>query len=112
MAATEAIFASINPSLSNGGALNELLSESIDKVVSGHILSTGHRRVLYESLGKVFGRIKAANKGDEIDFDITSLKSALFGQDVEIEALRLVRAETILESKYLVLYAVWRAGFV
>lgn len=117
MAATEAIFASINPGVSNGAALSELLSDGIDKVVAGHLQSTAHRRVFYESLGKVFGRIKAAGKGGEINFDITSLKSALFAQAVEIEALRLVRADTILESTLRALlhcgitYSIRRTGF-
>ena len=57
--------------------------------------TTRVRRALYGSLAKLFDRVGAEGTGDSVDFDVTNLKIALFRGDVEIEALRLLRAEAI-----------------
>ena len=96
VAAIEALFASVNPTISEAKQLNTTLTSAINLVASMSYHPASVRRVYYGSLLKVFDRIRLRNKGQDIDFDLTSLKTTLFGSDVEIEALRLLRADALL----------------
>jgi proteasome component ECM29 len=96
VAAIEALFASVNPTTSEAKQLNSTLTSAINLVASMSYHPASVRRAYYGSLLHVFDRIRLRNKGQDIDFDLTSLKTTLFGSDVEIEALRLLRADAIL----------------
>ena len=96
MAATEALFASISPSVSDAARLNEALTNAISLMASMQSQSQSLRRALYGSLAKLFDRIRNQGRGDVVDFDLTGLKNVLFGPDVDIEALRLLRADAIV----------------
>jgi len=96
VAAIEALFASINPTTSEAKQLNGTLTSAINLVASMSYHPASVRRAYYGSLLKVFERIRLRNKGQGIDFDLTGLRTTLFGSDVEIEALRLLRADAIL----------------
>jgi proteasome component ECM29 len=96
VAAIEALFASINPTTSDAKQLNGTLTSAINVVASMSYHPASVRRAYYGSLLKVFERIRLGNKGQDIDFDLTGLRTTLFGSDVEIEALRLLRADAIL----------------
>lgn len=96
MAAIEAVFASVNPTVVQGDSLNQSLARAIDSVASIKDKTTAVHRVFYSSLAKTLNRIREKSKGNEIDFDLKNLKSLLFGFPIEIEALRMIRADTIL----------------
>lgn len=96
VAAVEAVFASINPSVSDGARLSSALTDAITLVASMHHHPAGVRRVFYGGLAKVFDRIRQKGKGDSINFDLTALKTLFFGPEIGIEALRLVRADAIV----------------
>ena len=96
MAAIEALFASINPATSDAEQLNGTLSKAIRLVASMSYHPASVRRIYYGSLVKVFDRIRLAGKGQSVDFDLKHLKTTMFASDVEIEALRLLRADAIV----------------
>ena len=96
MAAVSALLASINPSVSDDARLSGALADAIALVASMQYPSASVRRAFYGSLGKVFDRIGQEGKGGSVELDLTNLKTTLFGADVEIEALRLLRADAIL----------------
>lgn len=96
MAATEALFASISPAASDTAQLNTALTAAIDLVASMSYHPASLRRAYFGSLAKLFDRIRLQGKGEEVDFDLQSLKTTLFGSDVEIEAIRLLRADAIV----------------
>ena len=96
MAAIEAMFASINPSVLDGARLEGALADAINLVASMQYQPATVLRVFYRSLVNVFDRIRQCGKGDGIDFNSTTLKSLLFGPDLGVEALRLVRADAIV----------------
>jgi proteasome component ECM29 len=96
VAAIEALFASINPGISDAEQLSGTLTSAIRLVASMSYHPASVRRAYYGSLAKVFDRIRLAGKGQSIDFDLKDLKTTMFASDVEIEALRLVRADAIV----------------
>ena len=96
VAAIEALFGSINPSCSDAAQLNSSLTSAIELVADMSYQAASVRRAYFRSIAKVFDRVKLAGKGGEVDFDMKSLKTILFGSDVEIEALRLHRADAIV----------------
>lgn len=94
VAAIEALFASVNPAVSQGKDLQEALTKAFDVVASMPSRSSSVRRALYPSIAELFNRLE---KGSEVPrFDLSSLKSLLFGSDVEVEAVRLLRANAIV----------------
>ena len=95
MAAIEAMLASVNTTVSQGKDLQEALSKAINAIASVQTKSSNIRRTLYPSLAKLFGRLE---KGAMPRFDLSSLKSILFGTDVEVEAIRLLRADAIVAA--------------
>lgn len=95
MAAVESIFASVNPAVSNANSLNKSLEKAVRLMASLQTPPLSIRKATYESLTKVFDRVRKEGKGDSIDFDLTDLKSLLFGPDETIEALRLGRVDAI-----------------
>lgn len=95
MAAIEALFASVNPAVSQGKDLQEALTKTIDAVASMQNKTATVRRVLYPSLAKLFGRIP---KGALEHFDLSNLNALLFGTDGEVEAIRLLRADAIVAA--------------
>lgn len=80
--------------MSEADSVSKRLAKAVQLVASMQSPAASVRRTFYESLTKVFGRIRKEGKGDSVDFDLTDLKSVLFGSD-EVEALRLTRAEAI-----------------
>lgn len=94
MAATEALFASVNPAVSQGKDLQEALTKAVDAVASMQSRSASVRRVLYPGIAKLFARME---KGTGVPrFDLSSLKALLFGTDAEVEAVRVLRADAIV----------------
>ena len=53
------------------------------------------QRAAFGSVKRMFESMPK-EEGDRIDFDVSSLKSVLFSQDVEIEAIRLLRADAVV----------------
>lgn len=96
VAATDALFASVNPSVSKGTPLNQILLRAIDSVASMQSRTPGVRRAFYAGLTKASERIQGAGEGDRIDFDMSGLKTLLFGPDAEVEAVRLLKADAIV----------------
>ena len=95
MAAIEAIFASVNPFVSQDDHLNQMLTKALDLMALMQKQSSSVRRAFYGSLTKTFDRIRQQGKGDGIDLDANTLKIALFSPDVEVEAVRLLRADAV-----------------
>ena len=96
VAAIEAIFASINPAMLDDKQLGATLTKAIDLVASMSYHPASVRRAYYGNLTKVLDRIRQQDQGGNIDIDLASLKATLFGSDVEIEALRMLRADAIV----------------
>lgn len=97
VAAIEALFASVNPSILQASDLQHALTRSLDVVASMPDRSLGVRRALYPSMGKMFGRIKET--GVEVPrFDLSSLRALLFSADAEVEAVRLLRADAVVAA--------------
>jgi proteasome component ECM29 len=96
VAAIEALFASINPAISDAEHLNGTLTSAIRLVASMSYHPASVRRAYYGSLVKLFDRIRLVGKGNSVDFDLKDLKTTIFASDVEIEALRLFRADAIV----------------
>ena len=96
MVAIEALFASINPATSDAEQLNGTIPSAIQLLAAMSYHPASVRRAYYGSVAKVFDRIRLAGKGQEFDFDLRDLKTTLFAADVEIEALRLLRAEAVV----------------
>ncbi|KAK3715259.1 proteasome component M29 [Vermiconidia calcicola] len=96
VAAIYAVFSAINPSMLHESHLNHTLAKVVELVASIPSLSANERRTLYDGLGKVFDRIRQHDKRDQISFDVSNLRNCLFGMDIEIEALRLNRADAIV----------------
>lgn len=94
VAATEALFASVNPAVSQGKDLQEALTNAIDAVASMRNRSASVRRVLYPSIAKLFTRMEKASGVPQ--FNTGGLKTLLFGSDAEAEAIRLLRADAIV----------------
>ncbi|KAK5173412.1 proteasome component M29 [Saxophila tyrrhenica] len=96
VAAINALCAGVNPALSQDDAVGKKLQKAFD--IAARVIATPAdvRRALFDSVAKVFGRIREAGKGADIDMDVTSLKTILFGPNVDIEALRLLRADALL----------------
>lgn len=92
VAAIEALFASVNPQVSQGKELQEALSKAIDAVAAMPNKTSGVQRVLYPSLAKMLGKIEP---GAVPRFDVGGLRTLLFGDDVGVEAIRLLRAEAV-----------------
>lgn len=99
VAAIEALLGSINPAASEATQLNANLKDAIDLVGSMSYHAASVRRAYYGSLAKAFDRIRENGKGEGIDFDLKNLKMTMFGSDVEIEAIRLLRADAIISIK-------------
>lgn len=97
VAAIEALFASVNPTVAPGPNLQEALTKAMDAVASMPNRSAGVRRALYPSMARTFDRLPKA-AGEVPRFDVRSLKQLLFGEavEVEVEAVRLLRAEAIV----------------
>lgn len=96
VAAIEALFASVNPSCSDAARLNSDLAGAFDIVAAMPYHAASVRRAYFGSIAKLFDRIKLDAKGEAVDFDAANLKTILFGSDVEIEAIRLLRADAIV----------------
>jgi proteasome component ECM29 len=92
--ATEALFASVNPSVAQGKELQEALTRVLDAVAAMQNRSSGLRRVLYPGIAQLFARMEKS--GDVPRFETGNLKRLLFGSDIEVEAVRLLRAEAIV----------------
>lgn len=97
VAAIEALFASVNPSVSQGKDLQEALTKAIDAVAGMPERSSSARRALYPSVTGVFGRMGESGAGVP-RFEVEKLKALLFGPDAEVEAIRLLRAEAIVAA--------------
>lgn len=97
VAAIEALFASVNPSVSQGKDLQEALTKAIDAVASMPERSSSVRRALYPSVKQVFGRMEETGSGVP-RFEVDGLKGLLFGPDAEVEAIRLLRADAIVAA--------------
>ncbi len=99
VAAINAILASVNPATAQDKALSRNLQKALDTAGSVDAASADVRRALFGSTTKAFDRIREAGKGAQLDLDVSSLKSILFGPNVDIEALRLLRADALLAIK-------------
>ena len=97
VAAVESLFSSINPTVSHAADLNKALANAVQLMVVFKTPLTSVRKAIYDSLTKVFDRVRKAGKGDSIDFDSTNLKILLSRPDETIEALRLARVDAIKE---------------
>lgn len=95
MAAVEALFAAITPSVMNGAQLKDALTNATTLVASMQYHPTRVQRAFYASIAKTFDRIGLEGKGNNVELDLTTLKTALFSSNVEVEALRLLRADAI-----------------
>lgn len=96
VAAIDALYASINPFVLQGSHLNQVLLKATNLVASIQFHPPGLRRAYFGSLAKAFDRIREAKQGGYIDLDLESLESTMLNAELDIEALRLLRAEAIV----------------
>lgn len=99
VAAVETLFASINPAALEADSLNDHLSKAISLTKPLKASPASVRRALYDSLRKLFDRIRNDGKGNAIAFDLAHLKVILFDSDETVEALRLAREDAIKAIK-------------
>jgi len=71
------------------------LTKAVELVQSMPNRSQSVRRALYPAMTKLFERIRAS-AGPTPDFEASQLKALLFGSDAEVEAIRLLRADTVV----------------
>lgn len=95
VAAIDALFASINPAVTQGRDLTVALTKAVDVANEMPHRSQGLRRALYPAVTKLFERIRASAQTLP-GLEVHELKILLFGPDAEIEAIRLLRAETVV----------------
>ena len=96
VAAVNAMFGSVNPVASQGEALTKRLQITFEMAAKVNSAPADVRRALFGSIKKLFDRIHEAGQGAKLDFDVSSLKSILFSSNVDIEALRLLRADVLV----------------
>lgn len=94
MAGVGALFASINPSASQGKDLQEALTKAFDAVAAMPVQerSLAILRALYPAISQMFGR---CGEGSVPRFESSSVNALLGGADVEVEAIRLLRADAM-----------------
>ncbi len=95
MAATEGLFASINPTIMQEKGLGDALVRAVYLIASMQSRSNSTTRAVYTSITKTFDRIGHAGKGALLGFDVTNLTSLMLNQP-ETEALRQARADAML----------------
>lgn len=99
IAAVETLFASINPAALEVDSLNDHLSKAISLITPLKASAASVRRAIYDSLRKLFDRIRNDGKGNAIDFDLAHFRVVLFDSDETVEALRLAREDAIKAIK-------------
>ncbi|KAH9829277.1 ECM29 protein [Teratosphaeria destructans] len=99
--AVEALLASINPAVLEAGKLLQVFTRSLKTVanLAQRKPSRPFWRSTFTALQKLFHRFAQAGKGDSVEqAEVTSdIKVLLFGPDPGTEALRLLRADAIVE---------------
>jgi proteasome component ECM29 len=100
-AAVESLFASINPAVLEGDSMMRAASRSLElaQQVAQQAPSKSIWRSIYSSLKQLFERL--SKTGKQVCFSGVAdekLRLLLFGQDPGTEALRLLRAEAIVEG--------------
>jgi hypothetical protein len=95
VAATGALFSAVNPTLLSEPDLSRTMHHAIEIAASMGPRSLDVRRSLFGGVTKLFDRVRESGKGGRVDFDASALKALLFGPNVDIEALRVLRADAI-----------------
>lgn len=98
VAAVEALLSSVNPAILAPAQLSAALATATAALAGIPAPSAAVRRALYTHLTKLFDRIGTSEKGAGVDFDADDLRKVLFGRDVGIEALRLLRADAVIAA--------------
>jgi hypothetical protein len=109
VAATNAIFASVNVALLQNAELCRTLQKVVRVVARSDVTSSEMRRAVFASIAATFDRIRENSDGRDrlVDFDGTELKTLLFGTFPSVEASRLLRADALLAISKASL-AVWK----
>ena len=97
-AATEAIFASVNPDIVKGGRLREQITVALEEARRLRNPNIALQRAVYKGIAGLFGSLaKADASGDAAagDHALSALKEHLFRADAGSEANRLLRADAI-----------------
>lgn len=98
--AIEALFASINPHVSDDVALARNTSRVLHEVASAKIATSARiLRSTFESIQAMFDRVRKEERNFVLEATaITDLKSLLFGSSITIQAIRLLRAQAVLAA--------------
>jgi proteasome component ECM29 len=96
--ALEAMLASVNPFAARGESLDRVISKVLDAVSTVFPLNSGLYRALYGGLAELCRRVREAGEGSSVGHDPDLWKKCLFESQLEIEALRLLRADAVVEA--------------
>lgn len=102
VAATNAIFASVNVTTLQAPALRASLQRAIHLMTKADRGSPEIRRALFTSIAQTFDRVRESGEAGTAEadrllpFDASELKTLLFGPSTDVEATRMLRAEAIV----------------
>jgi len=97
-AATEAIFASVNPDVVKGDKLRDQLTASLEQARRLRNPNIALQRAVYKGIAGLFGSLAKADASEDAaagDHALSALKEHLFRADAGSEANRLLRADAI-----------------
>lgn len=97
-AATEAIFASVNPDVAKGDKLREQVTASLEEARKLRNPNIALQRATYKGIAGMFGSLAKADAGEDAaagEHALPALKEHLFRADAGSEANRLLRADAI-----------------
>ncbi|KXT06290.1 hypothetical protein AC578_9131 [Pseudocercospora eumusae] len=97
-AGIEALFASINPHVSEGSILLGQVSRTIHEVANAKIATNASiLRSTFEGVAGTFNRVREQKREVKLDATATKdLKTVLFGPAIGVEGVRLTRADAIV----------------
>jgi proteasome component ECM29 len=97
-AATDAIFASVNPDIAKGDRLREQITTALEEARRLRNPSIALQRAVYKGIAGLFGSLAKADVSEDAaagDHALAALREHLFRADAGSEANRLLRADAI-----------------
>ena len=97
-AATEAIFASVNPDIAKGDVLRGQVTAALEEARRLRNPNIAVQRAVYKGIAGLFGRLAKADASEDAaagDDALSALKEHLFRADAGSEANRLLRADAV-----------------
>jgi len=97
-AATEAIFASVNPDIAKGDVLRGQVTAALEEARRLRNPNIAVQRAVYKGIAGLFGRLAKTDASEDAaagDGAFSALKEHLFRADAGSEANRLLRADAV-----------------